>query len=184
MCSTLTDLSSMLMAFSTGMTCMPMPAPPGGTILVIFSRGSLVMRLKKYPSSGCSQRRLGFITVNSADPGTNMGTSQRFSCSGFWPSRFSQLYSSTPIHERCSSMSVSFSSSRPEACLICSKVLGFLMPPNERQSSASSSVKMVASAQYSGSLVPSFFTPRCWRAREVIIFDSLIMGSLTGASGS
>ena len=54
MCSMEMDWFSSSMAFSTGMTCIPMPAPPGGTMGVIFSRGRKVMRSKKAVTSGCS----------------------------------------------------------------------------------------------------------------------------------
>ena len=47
-----TDSFSIEMAFSTGMTCMPMPLPPIGTLGVIFSRGRKVMRSKNMASSG------------------------------------------------------------------------------------------------------------------------------------
>ena len=36
-----TDVLAASMAFSTGMTCMPMPAPPGGTIGVALDSGPL-----------------------------------------------------------------------------------------------------------------------------------------------
>ncbi len=65
---------SMLIAFSTGMTCMPMPLPPMGTIGVIFSKGRKVMRSKNIASSGCLSMRSVFMLVYSALPGTNMGT--------------------------------------------------------------------------------------------------------------
>ena len=46
------DWFSMEMAFSTGMTCIPMPEPPMGTIGVIFSRGRNVILSKNMASSG------------------------------------------------------------------------------------------------------------------------------------
>ena len=73
MCSTEAVTFSCLMACSTGMTCMPMPAPPGGTILVALVSGRNDMRSKKVPISGCSSIWRWFMTVNSAEPGTNMG---------------------------------------------------------------------------------------------------------------
>ena len=63
------------MAFSTGMTCMPMPAPPGGTSWVMPPSGSCVIRLKKVASWGNSSVSFGCIIMNSALPGTKMGSS-------------------------------------------------------------------------------------------------------------
>ena len=65
---------TMLMAFSTGMTCMPMPAPPIGTIGVTFSKGRNVMRSKNIANSGCLSISSVFMLVYSALPGTNIGT--------------------------------------------------------------------------------------------------------------
>ena len=56
------------------MTCMPTPLPPRGTICVTFSSGICVMRLKNVASSGCSSVSLSFIIMNSAEPGTKIGT--------------------------------------------------------------------------------------------------------------
>ena len=64
----------MEMAFSTGMTCMPMPEPPMGTSGVIFSSGRNVMRSKNIASSGCLSISSTFMFVYSALPGTNIGT--------------------------------------------------------------------------------------------------------------
>ena len=61
-------------AFSTGITCMPIPAPPCGTMGVTFSSGSLAICSKKSASSGCSSTCFAFIIINSAQPGTNMGS--------------------------------------------------------------------------------------------------------------
>ena len=74
MCSISTDWFSIEMAFSTGMTCMPMPEPPMGTIGVIFSNGRKVIRSKNIASSGCLSISSTFMLVYSADPGTNIGT--------------------------------------------------------------------------------------------------------------
>ena len=74
MCSTLAERFSCSMAFSTGMTCMPTPAPPGGIMGVTFSRGIWVIRLKKVASLGCFAVSSSFIIMNSAEPGTKMGT--------------------------------------------------------------------------------------------------------------
>ncbi|CDF43637.1 unknown [Roseburia sp. CAG:182] len=90
-CSISTDWFSEEIAFSTGMTCIPIPAPPCGTIGVTFSSGSRDMRSKKRPSSGCSSSCFWFMLVNSALPGTNIGRTYCFSCFGF-----SQLYSKRP----------------------------------------------------------------------------------------
>ena len=69
-----TDWFSIEMAFSTGMTCIPMPEPPIGTIGVIFSSGRKVIRSKNIASSGCLSMSSTFMLVYSADPGTNIGT--------------------------------------------------------------------------------------------------------------
>ena len=73
MCSTGTELFSCSMAFSTGMTCMPTPEPPGGTIWVMPSSGIWVMRLKKVARFGCCAVSSSFIIMNSAEPGTKIG---------------------------------------------------------------------------------------------------------------
>ena len=64
----------MEMAFSTGITCMPIPEPPMGTIGVTFSNGRNVIRSKNMPNSGCFFMSSSFMLVYSALPGTNMGT--------------------------------------------------------------------------------------------------------------
>ena len=74
MCSMSTDWFSIEIAFSTGITCMPIPEPPMGTIGVTFSRGRNVIRSKNIASSGCLSIRPVFMLVYSAEPGTNMGT--------------------------------------------------------------------------------------------------------------
>ena len=138
------------MAFSTGITCMPMPAPPGGTMGVIFSSGSIVMRSKNAATSGCSSIWLLRMFRNSALPGTNSGSTQRFSCLGFLPSRFSQLYSMMPVH----AISVRSFSSGSRSILVsfinCSVVLG-LRTPILSATSTISSVITPARPQYSGS---------------------------------
>ena len=83
------DRFSVSMAFSTGMTCIPMPAPPGGTMAVMCSSGRNVIRSKKVVTSGRSAICLLFMLKNSALPGTNIGRMYCFSRRGF-----SQLYSS------------------------------------------------------------------------------------------
>ncbi len=83
MCSRFTDLFSVSMAFSTGMTCMPMPAPPSGTIWVTPASGSWVIRLKNVKSSGCSSVSLSFMTMNSALPGTKIGRFHILTWGGF-----------------------------------------------------------------------------------------------------
>ena len=92
MCSMSTDWFSVSMAFSTGMTCMPMPAPPGGTIAGMCSSGRKVIRSKKAVTSGCSSIWCFCMLKNSALPGTNMGRTYCFSCRSF-----SQLYSKSPM---------------------------------------------------------------------------------------
>ena len=138
------------MAFSTGITCMPMPAPPGGTMGVIFSSGSIVIRSKNAATSGCSSIWLLRMFRNSALPGTNSGSTQRFSCLGFLPSRFSQLYSMMPVH----AISVRSFSSGSRSILVsfisCSVVLG-LRTPILSATSTISSVITPARPQYSGS---------------------------------
>ncbi len=64
----------MEMAFSTGMTCIPIPEPPIGTIGVTFSSGRKVMRSKNIASSGWRSISSVFMLVYSAEPGTNIGT--------------------------------------------------------------------------------------------------------------
>ena len=112
-CSMEMDWLSMPMACSTGMTCIPMPAPPGGTMGVIFSRGRKVMRSKKAATSGCSSIWARRMLKNSALPGTNMGSTYRFSWLGFLPSRFSQWYSMRPMRLISSSTFCSLSGSMP-----------------------------------------------------------------------
>ena len=97
MCSIGIDLSSIEIAFSTGMTCMPIPAPPGGTSLVTCSSGRKAILSKNRPSSGFSSRSFSFMLLNSPIPGTNIGRTYLFFPSGFFPSRFSQLYSRSPL---------------------------------------------------------------------------------------
>ncbi len=69
-----TDWFSIKMAFSTGITCMPMPAPPSGTMGVTFSKGRNVIRSKNIASSGCRSINSVFMLVYSAEPGTKSGT--------------------------------------------------------------------------------------------------------------
>ena len=98
-CSTEIEVSSIEIACSTGITCIPTPAPPGGTILVTLSRGRNVILSKNRPSSGCSFILVSCIAANSPTPGTNIGTIYLFSFLGFVPSRFSQLYSRMPCSD-------------------------------------------------------------------------------------
>ncbi len=74
MCSTEADSFSMGMARSTGITCMPMPAPPGGTMAVTRSRGSWVMRSNILATWGCSSIWDWRMLKNSAEPGTKGGS--------------------------------------------------------------------------------------------------------------
>ena len=119
MCSTSADWFSCAMARSTGMTCMPMPAPPGGTILVTLVRGKYAIRSKKDESSGCSSSCFWFIRVNSAEPGTNIGRTYCFSCAAF-----SQLYSMMPLTAISSRSSWTRASGRPEALTSSGSVMG------------------------------------------------------------
>ena len=156
---------------------MPIPAPPGGTIGVIFSSGRRLMRSKNLPISGCSSRTVEFILVNSALPGTNIGSTYCFSCSGF-----SQLYSNNPLKDICSSCFSSSFSSMPVILTICLRVLG-LRTPIFKAISACSSVHIGASPQYSGLSAVSFSKPNFIGTLSVIILPSLKTGSLTGSSG-
>ena len=173
-CSTLAVWFSVSMAFSTGMTCIPMPAPPGGTMGVIFSRGRKVIRSKKAATSGCSSICSMRMLKNSALPGTNWGRIQRFSCLGFFPSRFSQLYSSRPMRLMSASSFSSFSVSRPVSFWSWTKVLGF-RTPIFRATSAISSVTSPARPQYSGSFPVT--PPSLAGTRSVIIRPSLTIFS-------
>ncbi len=164
------DWFSDSMAFSTGMTCMPMPAPPGGTIGVTFSSGSLDIRSKKRPSSGCSSNCFLFMLVNSALPGTNIGSTYCLTCSGF-----SQLYSNNPTMHISFTMGSSSSLLFPVAFISCSNVSGFRTFIFSA-TSAISSVTTQARPQYSGSS-----TVTLWPMRSVIIWPSFKMHSL-GAS--
>ena len=74
MCSTSTDSFVAGMAFSTGMTCMPTPAPPGGTMQVIFVSGRNDMRSKNCAISGCPSTCCRFMFISSAEPGTKIGS--------------------------------------------------------------------------------------------------------------
>ena len=72
-CSRSTDSFSIWMAFSTGITCIPIPAPPSGTNGVIFSSGRRDICSKKVPISGLESRMFAFMLKNSAHPGTYIG---------------------------------------------------------------------------------------------------------------
>ena len=150
MCSMEMDWLSVGMAFSTGMTCIPMPAPPGGTMGVTRSRASKLMRSKNLPSSGCSSSCFAFMLVNSALPGTNRGRTYRFSWLGFLPSRFSQLYSMRPTMHISNSSFSRYSGSLPVSLAIWERVLG-LRTSIFRATSAISSVTMPWRPQYSAS---------------------------------
>ena len=165
------DSFSISIAFSTGITCIPIPAPPGGTIGVIFSKGRRLIRSKNLPISGYFSKIVAFMLENSALPGTNIGSTYCFSCCGF-----SQLYSITPEKDissksfsRCSFLSpVSFTSS--------SSVFG-LRTPILRATSAISSVKSRDNPQYSGSYFVNFLSPNLCKVRFVTIFPSFMMTS-------
>ena len=127
------------------MTCMPIPAPPGGTIGVTFSSGILDIFSKKSAISVCSSTCSLFITMNSAHPGTNIGNTYCLCLSSF-----SQLYSISPITPiSCSSSSV-LARSLPHLPAISSAVAGTLTFM-ESATSAISSVTTPARPQYSGS---------------------------------
>ena len=171
------------MAFSTGTTCMPMPAPPGGTISVTPARGRKAMRSKKFAMTGCSSHMLGWMTMSSALPGTNMSSTQRFSWLGFLPSRFSQWYSTRPVSHRTSSAFSSLAVSILLRFWMTSKVTGLRFLSTSATSSASavalmpnffSAICIAASTpQYSGALVSILSTPSITVARSVISLHSL-----------
>ena len=139
------DWFSVSMAFSTGMTCMPMPAPPGGTMAVICSSGKKVIRSKNAVTSGCSAICCLFMLKNSALPGTNIGSTYCFSRRGF-----SQLYSSKPTQDILYKSGSSSSAVLPVAFTISGRVIG-LRTFIFKATSAISSVTMLARPQYSGS---------------------------------
>ena len=145
MCSTLADCCCAGIAFSTGMTCIPMPEPPGGTIGVTFSRGSRDIFSKNSAMTGCSSVCFLFIIMNSAQPGTNIGSTYCLCLSAF-----SQLYSIIPMTDISSRSCCTRALSLPDFFAICSSVMGFLTFI-ARQTSAISSVSTSASPQYSGS---------------------------------
>ena len=159
------------------MTCIPIPAPPGGTIWVIFSSGTRLIRSKKRPISECSVKISSFMFANSALPGTNMGSTYCFSCFGF-----SQLYSITPFTASFCSISSTYALSFPVSFTMSSRVLGLRLPIFSA-SSAISSVQRMESPIYSGDSFVIFSSPSTTGARSVIIFASFAMGSRKGSSG-
>ena len=171
MCSRSTDSFSISIAFSTGMTCMPIPAPPSGTNGVIFSNGRRDICSKNVPISGLDSRIFAFILKNSAHPGTYIGRTYCFSCAAF-----SQLYSRRPLRDISSRSASHFFSSIPDNFTISSNVFGFLTP-SFSASSASSSESTPASPQYSGSYFVIFSNPSFFFARPVIILASFKIGS-------
>ena len=177
-CSRSTDSFSISIAFSTGITCIPIPAPPSGTNGVIFSSGRRDICSKKVPISGLESRMFAFMLKNSAHPGTYIGNTYCFSCFGF-----SQLYSRRPFLDISSSSASHFFSSRPESFTISASVFGFLTP-SFTASSASSSVSTPASPQYSGSFLVIFFNPSFCGIRSVIFLPSFAIGSRNGSFGS
>ena len=77
------------------------------------------MRSKKVPISGCSSSCFWFMSVNSAEPGTNIGSTYCLSCCGF-----SQLYSMMPLTESASRSSCTCSAGLPLAETTCASVMG------------------------------------------------------------
>ncbi len=65
------------MARSTGITCMPMPSPPGGTMWVMGASGSKVMRSNMLATAGFLSMRSMEELKSSAEPGTKYGMRQR-----------------------------------------------------------------------------------------------------------
>ena len=173
-CSMSADWFSVSMAFSTGMTCMPMPAPPGGTMAVMCSSGKNVIRSKKAVTSGWSAICCLFMLKNSALPGTNIGRMYCFSRRGF-----SQLYSSSPTTAICCKSGSRVSTGWPVALTSSGRVMG-LRTFIFKATSAISSVTMDARPQYSGS---SFVRmPFLAGMRSVIIWPSLAIFSRYGSS--
>ena len=172
-CSMEIDWFSIEIAFSTGITCIPMPAPPSGTIGVTFSSGRRLILSKKRPTSGCSSNIWRFIFPNSALPGTNIGSTYCFSCCGF-----SQLYSITPFTAICCKTSSKCFFSMPVSFTIWSNVFG-LRTPIFSAISAISSVHIADNPQYSGSYFVIFFIPSFCGTRSVIILASFTIASLS-----
>ena len=159
------------------MTCIPIPAPPGGTIGVTFSSGIRLMRSKNRPISGCSSSSFLFMFVNSALPGTNIGSTHCFSCCGF-----SQLYSRRPLSDISASCFSRYSRSLPVSLIMSSMVRGtrfFIL----MAISACSSVQIGASPIYSGDSFVIFSLPSTTGIRSVITLARRATGSLNGASG-
>ena len=170
------DSFSISIAFSTGITCIPMPFPPSPTKGVTCSRGSLDICSKNRLTSGCSATTCLFILKNSAQPGTNIGSTYCFSCRSF-----SQLYSKMPLTDISISLGSNSSFESPVSFTISSKVFG-LRTPIFKAISASSSVSTPASPQYSGSSWVIFLMPSFWGILSVIIFPSFKMLSRGGPS--
>ena len=104
--------------------------------------------------------------VNSALPGTNIGSTYCFSCAGF-----SQLYSRMPITLISYSSFSNDSASLPVAFTSCASVIGlrtFIL----RATSAISSVTTQARPQYSGSSAVTL-----WPIRSVIFCPSFKINS-------
>ena len=175
MCSTSADSCTAGIAFSTGITCIPIPAPPSGTIGVTFSSGSLDIFSKKSAISVCFSTCSLFITMNSALPGTYIGRMYCFSCCGF-----SQLYSMIPTTAiSCSSFSNSASGFLVFFASF-GRVIG-LRTSMHSATSAISSVTTPARPQYSGSFTVSFSIPSLYGIRSVIFFPSFKISSLSSA---
>ena len=179
MCSTDTDSFSMEIAFSTGMTCIPTPPPPGGTICVMPARGSCVIRLKKVASSGCSSVSLSFIIMNSALPGTKIGTLYILSLevSSFL------VISTMPIQH--SLLTIALVSSTVMLFILASSstVYGTRVFLKESMNLASSFESMWFTAQNSGSLV-LILPVRRFTYLSVIIVTSFKTSSVFSGSAS
>ena len=137
----------------------------------------MVIRSKKAATSGCSSIWLLRMFRNSALPGTNRGSTQRFSWLGFLPSRFSQLYSRRPSQDISSSSFSRGSRSILVSFIIWPMVLG-LRTPIFSATSTISSVSTPSRPQYSGSSTVVFRPMRL-----VIMVPSFSRFSRGGRSG-
>ena len=144
------------------------------------------MRSKKFATRGSLSGRSGCIIMISALPGTNMSSTQRFSCCGFLPSRFSQWYSMRPTVAATVNISSSSCSLLPVFFTSWAVVTGLRLSMHSSTSSTSSPRSPQASMpaltpQNSGEASVSFSWPSSTALRSVIflpsraIFSSLVI---------